>query len=451
LASGRDLDVMLGDPRKAIAAMFVPLFAALAVGQINTFVDTFFTSGLGVAASSGLAAMVPVYDIFQFIGVGMSVGATTTIAFRLGKKDLASAGRLASQTIRWSIILSAASSILVLLLTDPIIDMMGSGEVREHCWSYLLPFILLSPTIIVYQSLGGMLRGEGAAKRSTIIQVSAALLNMVLDPILIYGFGWGLAGASLSTCIAYAVSLAIGLRWYIRGETAVSLSMRRTKDDRGYAKELFEIAGPKTGEQLAIASTYIFQLTFLAIAGGTLAILLYNLPSRYTALINLPTTALTSAMIPVCAAALGSRDLLKMREGLRFTLKWSLTAAIILSAILFVFADYFAIVFTYEESMMEIRPQLAWALRMFALMTPTNCIRSFLMSSLQSMKRPKDAMYFIFLWSVLKLIVFAYFCQYGFEAILVALVTLNYIGILINYWLYRRGIRLTEEAIASAS
>ncbi len=445
--SEADLERMLGNPRKAIAVMFIPLLAAMAVGQVNSFVDTFFTSGLGVAASSGLSTSIPIYDIFIYIGIGMSVGATTTIAFRLGKNDREAASRLASLTVKWSLVFSVASSVMVLLTMDLMIDLMGAGDVREYCWEYMMPFIILSPTIIVYESIGGMLRGEGAAKKSTAIQISAAVLNMALDPIFIYGLGLGLSGAALATCLAYAASMAVGFYWYRNGKTVVRLSMGKNTHGKGYSKELFEIAAPKTGEQLITAATDIIQRLFLVIAGGTVAIMLYNLPWRYVSLINLPSMALATAMIPVCAAAFGAHSLSKMKDGFRYTLKWSLIASVALSAILFVFADYFAIIFTYEESMMEVRPQLIWTLRWFAIFIPANCVRSYYTSTLQSMKRSKDAMYASLLWSIIKLALFGAVCQYGFEAIIYALVFMNYFGILINYALYRNAIKLTEKEI----
>ncbi|MBR4504268.1 MAG: MATE family efflux transporter [Candidatus Methanomethylophilaceae archaeon] len=446
-ASEKELEKMLGDPRKAIASMFIPLLAALVVGQLNSFVDTFFTSGLGIASSSGLSTIIPIYDAFIYIGIGMSVGATTTIAFRLGKGDRESAGRIASLTVKWSLILSAVASIIVLASADAAIDIMGAGDVRSYCWEYLLPFIVLSPTIIVFQSLGGMLRGEGAAKRSTVIQISAAFLNMALDPVLIYGLGLGLTGAALATCISYAVSMAIGFRWYLNGSTAVKLSFRRSESDMSYRKELFEIAGPKTGEQLITAVTDIIQRIFLVIAGGTVAIMLYNLPWRYVSLINLPSAALATAMIPVCAAALGARRLDKMKDGFGYTFKWSLLMSLILSAMLFIFADIFAMAFTYEETMMEIRPQLVWTLRWFALFIPASCVRAFLASALQSMKHSKDAMHANLLWSFIKLALYGVVCQHGFEAIIYALTFVSYLGIGINYFLYSRALRSTEKSV----
>ena len=448
--SEKELERMLGNPSKAIAAMFIPLLAAMAVGQINSFVDTFFTSGLGVAASSGLSTVIPIYDIFIYTGIGMGVGATTTIAFRLGKGDREAAGRIASLTVKWSFILSVVSSVLVLLAADPIIDMMGAGDVRPYCWDYLLPFIVLSPTIIVYEALGGMLRGEGAAKKSTAIQISAAVMNMVFDPILIYWFGWGLSGAALATCFAYLISMVAGFLWYARGETAVKLSMRKAEGDRSYGKELFEVAGPKTGEQMITAVTDMVQRVFLVIAGGTLAIMLYNLPWRYVSLITLPSMALAAAMIPVCAAALGSRDIPKMKEGFRYSFRWSLVITVALSVVLFVFADYFAMIFTYEDSMKEIRPQLIWTIRWFAFFIPASCVRSFLSSALQSLKHSKDAMNINLIWSFIKLALFGAVCQYGFEAIIYALVFMNYFGIVLSYWLYRRALSMTESAVAGS-
>ncbi|MBR4226299.1 MAG: hypothetical protein IKR86_05950 [Candidatus Methanomethylophilaceae archaeon] len=125
--------------------------------------------------------------------------------------------------------------------------------------------------------------------------------------------------------------------------------------------------------------------------------------------------------------------------------------SVTLSAVLFVFADRFAMIFTYEETMEGIRLQLVWTLRWFAVFIPASCLRSFLASTLQSMKHSKDAMNVNFVWSLIKLTLFAMVCQQGFEAIIYALVFMVYFGVVMNYVLYRRALSMTERAIAGPS
>ena len=218
-----DLDVLLGEPKAAVRSMFLPFLIAFAIVEANQFVDTFWISGLGTASSSAISAVVPFYVLLMSAGMGISVGATTTIAFRLGRGEREEAGKLASNAL----ILGAAFSVLVsavlLLVLDPAMSVMGIDGIRAECWSYMLPMILMSAPMICLLVLGGNLRGEGAARRSTVIQISAALLNMVLDPVLIYVLGMGIMGAGLATGLSSLMSLAIGLSWYFRGRTLLKM------------------------------------------------------------------------------------------------------------------------------------------------------------------------------------------------------------------------------------
>lgn len=91
--------------------------------------------------------------------------------------------------------------VVLLLLIDPLIDMMGIGEIRSECHSYVVPMILFSIPLIFNGTIAGMLRGEGAARRSTYVLVIAAVIHLVLDPVLIYGAGMGLTGAAVATAV----------------------------------------------------------------------------------------------------------------------------------------------------------------------------------------------------------------------------------------------------------
>ncbi|MBR4504338.1 MAG: hypothetical protein IKP20_05150 [Candidatus Methanomethylophilaceae archaeon] len=428
-----DLEVLLGDPRKAIDSMVIPLLVAMAVVEINQFVDTFWVAGLGNVSAEAVATVTPIYGLMMCAGLGIGVGATTTIAFQLGNGNRERANGLALNSLILGAIFAVASSIAVALLFDPALEFMGAADVRSESWGYMLPLAILSPALLINSIMGGMLRGEGAAKKSTVMQMSAAIMNMAIDPILIYGLGLGVMGAGLSTAISALLSLAIGLRWYAKGKTAVSLGNGSFRADASMMKEILGVGGPKTVQSMISNLTDFVHRIFLIVAGGTTAVMLYNYPWRYIGLVNLPGRAFENAMVPVCSAAYGKSDLEKMKAGYMYTFKIAFIVAIIAAAMLFIFAEPLMSLLTYEESMHQLLPKFVWTLRVAVFLIPFSALMGIGSSMLQSMKKAKIPMYFYMLWGFLKLGTYAV-AAYGylgmdpFEGIIYCMVGVHVFG-----------------------
>jgi len=448
-----ELDRLLGEPRRAIRGMVVPIFIALLVVELNQFVDTFWVSGLGATDAEAVSVVTPLYGLMMCAGLGISVAATATISFRLGEGR--EAGDLVANSIILGIIFAVISSVLITLFFDVAIDIMGAGGVRGPGWEYMIPFVLMSPAVLVYTILGGALRGEGAARKSTIIQSTAAILNMVIDPLLIYVLGMGIFGAGLSTCVSALISVSIGLFWYLKGRTVVPLAMKDFRYDKQAVAEILNIGGPKTAQSIISNVTDLIQRVFLVIAGGTTAVMLYNYPWRYIGMMGLPWRAMDSAMIPVASAAYGQGDLDKMRESFSYTFKLVILAGVAAAAIMLVFAEPLMAIMTYEESMHELLPRFVWTLRVSALLVPFSALMAVESSMLQSMKRAKIAMNYFFIWAFIKLGLYAlaaygYFGIDPFEAIIYCMVLVHVFGGLCLTYLQRREFRRIQESIDAA-
>ena len=451
-----DLEVLLGDPKKAILSMFVPFFIAFAVVEANQFVDTFWVSGLGNVAAEAVSTVVPIYGLMMCVGMGISVGATTTISYALGQGRKDDAARLMSNSIILGFILAVISSVLIFLLYDIIIDFMGAGSIRKEGWDYLLPFVILSPGLLINSIVGGTLRGEGAARRSTIVQISGALINIVLDPILIYGAGMGLAGAGLSTALASLFAACIGLSWYVRGKTAVRPTVNNIRIYRDASEEVLGVGGPKSVQMMISNMTDLIQRVFLIVAGGTSAAMFYNYTWRYMGLVTLPTRALDSAMIPVCSASYGQKDLAKMKAGYMYVLKLVVIISLVGLALLFIFAEPLLSIMTTDESMRELFDMMVWTLRAGVFALPFSAIMGIQSSMLQAMKKAKIPMIFYLLWGVVKLGLYA-LCAYGtvgidpFEGIIYSMTVVHILGAIGLTILERREFAKLEKKVAEAA
>lgn len=415
-SDGTDLDILLGDYKKAIRSMFVPFLVAFAVIELNQFVDTFWISGLGKSASEAISVSISFYGLLMCAGMGIGIGATSAIAFRLGQGNKEIAGSIASNAMILSILLGLASSAIMFFAMDPALWILGAENIRTECWDYMIPFIAMAPILMAHSVIGGLFRGEGAARKSTAIQMAAALLNIVLDPFLIYALNMGIMGAGISTGLSALIALMIGLRWYAEGKTAVRMDRSNFRFSKDAVKEIMNVGIPKTFQDLITNFTVFAQRIFIIVAGGTTAVLIYNYPFRITSLFNLPGKSLEHSMLPIASSSYGQKDLVKMKGAADYALKLTLCIAAVFTVLIFIFAEPLMSIFTYEESMGALLPDLAQALRLICLTMPFMAIKGIGASLLQAMKKAKIPMYFDLFWSILRLILFA-LSAYGFLGI----------------------------------
>lgn len=443
-----DLDVMLGDPRKAIRSMVVAFFLALAIVQINQFVDTFWVSGLGAYASSAVSTAIPIYGLIMCAGLGVGTGVTTCMAYRLGEGRYDYAKKIAGNALILGVLFAVIGSILSAVFSHQIFSMMGAEDIADECMLYLWPYIILSPILLCETIVGSALRGEGAAKKATVVQSSAAVFNMIIDPVLIYGLDMGIVGAGLSTCIAALLSMMLGLWWFFTGRTAVHLDRDSFRADRDVMRDILGIGGPKTVQMLISNTTDVVQRVFLIAAGGTNSVMFYNYAWRYIELVNLPGRAYENAMVPVCSAGYGQGDYRKMKDGFDYATRMVLMFGIVFAVFILVLADPLMSLLTYEDSMRALHPEFVWTLRVSALLIPFSALMGIGSSMLQAMKRAKLSMNFYFLWAFVKLVMYAVsaYCFGSFEGIIYSMVAVHVFGGLCLMWLGRRQYRIISSS-----
>jgi len=447
----RDLEIMLGEPKQAIRSMLIPLAISYLVIQLNLFVDTFWTSGLGVQISSAVSTISPVYWMIAASGTGLGVGASSTIAYRLGQRDFDRSSVLAGNTLILGLVFSLISSAIVGIFIGPVIELIGAGDIHAECMDYVLPFIIMSWALILNGVVAGLLRSEGAANKSMTVLLITAGVNMVLDPLLIYVLDWGIFGAGMATSLSSLVATVLGLYWYFGGRMVLRLDRRSFRPSKDAMVEVLVVGGPKTAESIINNVINMVQRVFFIIATGTVGIMLYNVPWRYVALGEVPINALGAALIPVCSSSLGQGSPGKVDTAVSYSVKLTIVITLILGAILFVFAEPLISVFTTSESMAEESERLIWVLRMYALILPATGFTILGNSILQAMKRSSLVTTLMLAWGLLKLVCYAVACQYSFEAIVEVMVVLMYLNAVLMMILAKREVRKKQVAIVVAS
>ncbi len=399
------VEVMLGEPHKAVLSMFMPVFIALMIGQINVFVDTVWCSSLGVDAMSAISTVSSIYFVLVGIGNGIGIGVNVAISRRIGAGDYEGASKCASQTILAMIMLSLPIIPLVYFSFDSLIIAMGAEDVLEECRDYFVPIILLSTFTILNGVLSGTFRGEGAARTASKINIISAATNMVLDPILIFGLDLGLRGASLATMISAILFVVLSAIVYRSGGTFVRL--RRTSPDRAILGDVFYVGLPQTAELIIMGLMNIVLISFVLRCGGTEGLAVYGMPWNLITLVMIPIHAFAAAMVPVCSSAIGQRDAARLRTGYYFTAKTAFAVGTALAVVIFLFAGILLRVYTHSSSISEYHDEMVHILRIYALFLPFYGMIYVGSSMLSCLRKSPYALMSSFLRNVLLIVLYA--------------------------------------------
>jgi putative MATE family efflux protein len=451
MADTKALDTMLGDPRRAISSMFLPLAVAYLVIQINLFADTAWCSGMGADASSAVSSMAPIYWIVADVGTGLGIGAAAAIARKLGAGDRAKAESMCAQILFFTIAVSVVLTPLLYLILEPTILFIGAGPIEKGCTDYIMPQILCTFIFILNGILAGIIRAEGAAKRSMIVLVTAAVLNMVLDPILIYVCDLGLFGAGLATVISTAVATGVGLWWYATGIMNLKISFKGFRIKWDEMKDMLYVGVPKVSETTIINVMSLIQRIFVIACVGTVGAALYNIPWRYVMLGVVPATAIGAALIPICSAALGQNDYAKAEEGFRYATKLTVKAMLIITVFELLTADLLIMPLTTTDSMMALRPQFVETLRIYALTIPFIGLIEIGSSILQALRKAQESMVLALIRNLIIVAFFAWASTISMTAISWSLFASEVIGGLMMFGWAKHEIEKKKRESASTS
>lgn len=382
----KDLEVMLSNPKVAILSMAGPLFISYLIANLQTFVDAFWCSGLGPESMSAISLSAPIYWIIMDIGIGFGVGASTAIARAIGSNNKERADSLASQVIVMTLVISIVLSVGLFLIMRPMLMIMGGADVLDDCVAYALPMILGAFPIMMSGTITGMLRSEGAAKKSMQLSVLAAVLNMVIDPIMIYTLGLGVLGASITTIIAYSIAVTVGLWWYKNKKLYLHLSFRKIRFIKEQVKDICIVGIPHALELVLVAVLIIPQNVLVEAFGGNEGIVTYYYPYRFIMLATVPAMAMAASMIPVTSSAQGQNDFNKAKEGFRYAAKMSFLMGSALAVTVFVLAGQLTAIFCYSPDTAPLHGEMTKALMIYAMIVPASSIVLVCSGILQSLR-----------------------------------------------------------------
>ena len=205
---------------KLILSLAAPTILSMLITSIYNLADTFFVGQISTSASGAVGVVSSLMAIIQALGFMLGHGAGSIISRSLGSQNTQAANRFASTSFFTALAFGLILAVLGLATLPSFMMLLGSTEtILPHACAYARPILMAAPLMMSSLVMNNILRYEGKANFAMIGLVTGGVLNMVLDPVFIFGFGMGTAGAGLATALSQSISFCILLSMFLHGKT----------------------------------------------------------------------------------------------------------------------------------------------------------------------------------------------------------------------------------------
>jgi putative MATE family efflux protein len=356
---------------------------------------------------AALGLVFPIYAVIIGIGAGLGIGTSAAIARKIGMGRAEDANGIAVQSLLLCLIVSAVATPILLITAQPVLVAIGAGPTIETSMEYAVPLYLSTFLILISGVMSGILRGEGAVRRSMYIQVLGSITNLVLDPIFIYTFDMGVAGAAWATVVAFAVSIIAGLYWYLlKKDMFIKFKRSNLRFNKPHQKEILSVGLPQSFE---FSVMNLFNITFnfcIILIGTTDAMAIYTVAWRIVYMILIPAQAMGGAIVSACSAEYGMKRYDMIRKAYAFSVKSSVLLLAVLSLAMALLAGPIASVFTQSSDMQYLHDEMVTLLYIFAIFIPFMSLVFVGSSLLQAVNRSKVALVSSFIRNLVLAIAF---------------------------------------------
>jgi putative MATE family efflux protein len=360
--------LITGDPKKAIIKLSGPLIVAMILMSAYNLVDAIWVSGLGGNALAAVGFVTPLFMILVGLSNGIGAGATSAISRCIGARNQEGVNNTAMHTLVITIIISVILTVLLEIFLQPLLSLLGAGNTIDLAVSYGRVTFAGTILMLFTGAAYGILRSEGDTKRTMHAMIISSMVNIVLDPVLIYLAGWGIAGAAWATVISQALVSVVILYWFLKKkDTFATLSWKYFKPDLKVSKSILEVGLPASAEFLVMSGVTAILNVILVMVAGTDAVAVYSAGWRVVMMAIIPMAAVGTAVVTVSGVAYGSRKYKNLRIAHNYSIKVGTVIALITSVITFVFAPYIAKIFAYSPETAYLAPTIASFLQVMCL------------------------------------------------------------------------------------
>ncbi len=407
------MDLLKDNIPKLVRKLAVPAMVGTLFQTLYNVVDTFFAGKISPEALSALSKSFPIYFIIIATSIGVTVAGTSLIGNSIGEKDNKKTLNYFSHIIYYGILISIFITFLGLYFSEPVFFLMGSTEEVAYLGLEYTNIIYSGSFLfILVVSLNSLLHAEGDTKTYRNVLVLSFLLNIILNPILIFGFlfipAFGVKGIGIATIISQLVSFLIILFKVLKNERVRKITSEYLVPKFLFFKNIFFQSMPISlsicGYALAAAIifTYVGQSGEYAVAG-------YGVGTRIEQVVLLPILGINTAIISIIAQNYGANNLVRIKETYFTAIKYAFIIMITAGTLVFLSASVITSFFSSDPEVIEYGKRY---LKISAFVLPAYPVFFLSNGFFMALKKSENAMISNFFRNVLNPIVVFYIAKY---------------------------------------
>lgn len=349
--------LLKGSVGKTLVSLAIPMGLGLVTIFLFNIVDTFYVGQLGAKPLAAMGFTFPVTYIVMSVALGFSVGASSTISRAIGEGQQDKVRRLTTDVVGLSFLIVTLFAIIGLTSLRGIFSLMGADdEMLGLISDYMIPWFLGVGLLGIPIVSTGAIQATGDTKSPATIMAISGLVNIVLDPFLIFGIGpfprLELRGAALASVISWGLTFAATMWILGKRERMIGLPMFDTKRSLESWRQILRISLPAAGTEILVPLS-LAVLTRMVVQFGKEAVAAFGVGGRIESLALIGVSALSIAISPFVGQNYGAGNHDRIRAALRFGLRFSMGWGIAVLVILFSFADVISRVFNDDSAVIE--------------------------------------------------------------------------------------------------
>lgn len=296
---------------RLLLSLSLPSIASMTTMALYNIADTFWLGRLGYAAIAALTVVLPYQVLIYAVAVGSGIGINSLASRRFGERRPEAANHIAGQAFPITIISGGIFILIALFGSQPVIIALGANpDIMDYTTQYFVIINFGAPFIVFSIIASNLLRGSGDAIRPMIFMISAAVINIALDPLLIFGIGpfpeMGIRGAALATVISQLLSAGLGLVYVLHRKSAYNIKLAHLKPDLSILRDIYRVGFPSMLMQFSESLCFILFNNVLS-SFGSLALAAAGLALRVADLAFMPIMGVADGLLPIVGFNYGAR------------------------------------------------------------------------------------------------------------------------------------------------
>ena len=340
-----------------LLSMSFPVIISMLIQALYNIVDSFWVARLGTDALAAVSLAFPLQNVIMAISVGLGIGLSAHVSMALGRKDRSGASRMASVGILLALIHSVLFILAGIFLTKPFLSMFTDNDVvLAMADDYASIVLCLSFGEVLQMSYEKIFQGAGRMKTTMFLMASGCLINMILDPILIFGLcgspSLGIRGAALATVIGQIAGMVLYVIVYVCSDIGLSISPGYLKVDRKTVSRIYGVAIPSS-LMLSLPSFLTGILNAILIGFGEIYVAILGLYFKLQTFVFMPANGVIQGMRPIIGYNYGSGRKDRVRETIRYSLLLVAVISLVGTALSVFFPSQILSIFDADENLIS--------------------------------------------------------------------------------------------------